>query len=198
MSLTPEPEMGDLLLGADFRDPAIPGWRTTNPENFEFKPGPPPEIVVTHPKSDQIHPVVRTPAPFDDFDASIAIRFLEGDYDQISAGFEVRSCDEGDYVLRISAQGTFQCGWHDKLDWGGYLVKWTTHPILKKEFGASNRLRVILNGNQIRVYLNGALATSLRDDRFSSGTVRVVVSPGKKKKMKVAFSDLQLRELPSD
>jgi len=111
--------MGDLLLGADFSDPEVPGWRLIDPENFEFKSGPAPELVVTHPKSDLIHPVVRTPAPFDDFDASITIRFLEGNYDQISAGFEVRSCDEGDYIIRISAQGTFQCGWHDKTDWGG-------------------------------------------------------------------------------
>lgn len=190
--------MGDLLLGADFKNPDVPGWKVDNREMLEFKPGPPAELLIDHPKSDLIHPIVRTAAPFDDFDASITIRFLEGEYDYISAGFEVRSCDAGDYVIRISAQGTFQIGWHDKTDWGGYLLKWTSHPILKTEMGEPNRLRAVLKGDQIRVYLNGVLATSLRDDKFSSGTVRVVISPGKTSNIKVAFSDLQLRELPSD
>jgi hypothetical protein len=198
MTLTPEPKMGDLLLGADFVNPEVPGWRVDNREMLVFKPGPPPELQVDHPKSDLIHPIVRTPAPFDDFDASVTIRFLEGDYESISAGFEVRSCDAGDYVIRISAQGTFQIGWHNKTDWGDYLLKWTSHPILKTKMGEANRLRAVLKGDQIRVYLNGVLTTSLRDDKFSSGTVRVVISPGQKSRIRVAFSDLQLREPPTD
>jgi len=196
LSQTPEPEMGDLLLGADFRDPDVPGWKISSPEKVKFEKGPPPELVYTHPKSDLIHPVVRTPAPFDDFDVGVTIRFLEGSYDHISAGIEIRSCDAGDYVIRISAQGTFQVGTHEETEWGETLVKWTSHPSLETEMGAANRLRVVARGSQIRVYLNGVLATSLRDDKIHSGTVRLVASPGKKSKLKVAYSDLQLREIP--
>ena len=105
MILTPEPEMGDLLLGADFADPDVPGWKVLNRETLEFKPGTPPELIVDHPKSDLIHPIVRTPAPFDDFDVGITMRFLDGSYDHINAGFEVRSNDDWDYVIRISEIG---------------------------------------------------------------------------------------------
>ncbi len=193
-SLTPEPEMGDLLLGANFSDFKVPGWRVYTPEHLKFKPGPPPELWASLPKSDRIHTVVSTPGPFDDFDASVTIRFIEGHREYASAGMEVRASDAGDYVVRVSAQGTFQVGWHDKDAWGGTLVNWTAHPALRDEMGASNRLRVILRGQQMRVYLNGVLATSLQDGRFPGGKVRVVVSPGAKSPIVAAFSDLQLRE----
>ena len=59
-SLTPEPDLGDLLLGTDFRDPTLPGWLLSTPENVQFKPGPPPELWARFPASNYIHPVVRT------------------------------------------------------------------------------------------------------------------------------------------
>lgn len=188
--------MGDLLLGADFRDSKVPGWVVLNRDKLSFHPGPPPELLVKHPESNLIHPIVRTPAPFDDFDVSVTIRFLDGEYEQVSAGFEVRSSDEGDYVIRISSQGTFNIGWHQGTDWGGHLVKWTEIPGLRREWGDANRLRVVAIGNRLRVYINGVLITSLRDDRFQSGLIRLVVSPGKDKPMQVSFSDLQLRAVP--
>jgi len=159
------------------------------------KERPPPELWAKYPKSDRIHPVLRTPAPFDDFDASVTIRFIDGRYEQINAGFELRFSDDGDYVIRISGQGTFSVGWHKETDWGDHVVKWTKHPILKTEMGEANRLRVLMKGDRIRVYINGVLATLLRDDRYSSGLVRVVVSPGNDSGIEAAFSALQLREL---
>jgi hypothetical protein len=193
-SLTPEPEMGDLMLGADFTDPDVPGWVVVNREKLTFTPGPPAEMWVKFPKSDRIHPVLRTPAPFDDFDISVTIRFISGDYKQISAGLELRFSDDGDYVIRISSQGTFSVGWHEKTEWGGHLIKWTTHPSLRTTLGEPNRLRVVMWGDQIRIYLNGVLATSLRDDRYTVGKLRLVVSPGEDSPLEVAFSDFQLRE----
>ena len=165
-TLTPEPDMGNLLLGADFLDSEVPGWVVVDLDNLEFKSDPTPELWARYPKSDRIHPVLRTPAPLDDFDASVTIRFIEGSYEHVSAGLELRSSSEGDYVIRISAQGTFSVGWHDKLEWGGNLVKWTTHPALNTEMGDANRLRVVMKGSRIRVYINGMLATSLRDGKF--------------------------------
>jgi hypothetical protein len=196
-SLTPQPEMGDLILGADFRDPKVPGWVISFEDKVEFKNDPDPELWATFTPGDVIYPVIRTPGIFDDFDVGVTIRFMEGSHDHISAGFELRfDGDKGDYVFRISAQGTFQVGWHKAKEWGDTLVGWTTHPSLRTEMGAANRLRVVLQGNKIRVYLNGVLATSLRDERYSSGLVRVVVSPySKKPNTVVAFSDLQLREV---
>jgi hypothetical protein len=191
-SQTPEPSMGNLLLGADFRDPSIPGWINAAPDQLEFRPGSPAEAWINLAASDLIHPVVRTSGPFDDFDAGVTIRFISGIHDQVSAGFELRSWDPGDYVVRISAQGTYSVGWHDKNEWGGYLVPWASHPALRGEWGDANRLRVLLRADQMRVYFNGVLALSLRDGRFPIGRLRVVLSPGKADAV-AAFSDLQIR-----
>ncbi len=73
-SLTPKPEMGDLMLGADFTNPDVPGWKVLNRDKLQFEPGPPPELWAEFPASELIHPVVRTPGHFDDFDASVTIR----------------------------------------------------------------------------------------------------------------------------
>lgn len=195
-SSSPEPEMGDLILGADFRDSKLPGWVISYEDKVEFKNEADPELWATFTPAEVIFPVIRTPGIFDDFDVGVTIRFIKGSYEHISAGFELRYGDEGDYVFRISAQGTFQVGWHKEKEWGETLVSWTKHPNLRSEMGDANRLRVVLRGNRIRVYLNGVLATSLRDDHFSAGLVRVVVSPSKKKpNTVVAFSDVQLREI---
>jgi hypothetical protein len=194
-SLAPEPELGDLLLGADFRELDLPGWVPLNRNNLEFRPGSPAELWATFPPSDRIHPILRTPGPFDDFDVSATLRFLKGAYEHISAGFELRSSDEGDYVVRISAQGTFNIGWHNRMDWGGPIVAWTDHPSLRARLGEVNRLRVIMRGDLVRVYINGMLATSIHDARFRSGTIRLIVSPSSREPLTVAFSDLQLRDV---
>ncbi len=197
-SLTPQPELGDLILGADFRDPEVPGWVIPYKDKIQFKNDQGPELWANFEPADVIYPAIRTPGSFDDFDISVTIRFIEGNYEQMSAGFELRYGDIGDYVFRISAQGTFQIGWHKEKEWGDTLVKWTTHPNLRTEIGDANRLRVALQGEKIRVYLNGVLATSLRDNRFESGLIRVIVSPGyEKPNTVVAYSDLQLRETAS-
>lgn len=190
--------MGDLLLGADFRDPQVPGWVVVSPDKMEFRPGAVGEAWVNYPASDLIHPVLRTPGPFDDVDVSVTIRYVEGAYEYISSGLELRSGDDGDYVVRISAQGTFSVGWHNKTEWGGNLVKWNEHTALRKKMGEPNRLRVVMRGEQMRVYLNGMLATSLRDSRYAAGFVRLVVTPSKHQAITVAYSDLQLREPPRD
>jgi hypothetical protein len=192
-SQTPEPTLGNLLLGADFRDPAIPGWIISAPDQLELRPGSPAEAWISLPASDLIHAVIRTPGPYDDLDAGVTIRFISGVRDQVSAGFDVRSWDPGDYVVRISAQGTFSVGWHDKNQWGDYLVPWATHPALRGDWGEANRLRVTLRGDQMRVYFNGVLALSLRDGRFPVGRLRLVFSPGKGEAV-AAFSELQLRQ----
>ena len=195
LTFTPEPALGDLLLGADFRDPQLRGWKTFNNDKWELRPGARGELWAKFPASNLIHPVLRTPGPLDDFDLSVSMRFIEGAQDYLSAGFEVRTSDDGDYIIQISAQGTFRVGWHTKTEWGGEFFKWTDHPALRKGMNEENRLRVILRADLLRVYLNGIVAASLHDAKFPFGYARLVVSPGDQKQPAVvAFSDLQLRE----
>ena len=194
VSLTPAPDLGDLLLGADFRDPDLPGWKVFDRDKLEFRPGSPAEMWVRYPASDLNHAILRSPGPLDDVDASVTIRLMEGTLNHVKAGFELRSNESGDYIIHTSVQATYRVGWHNGTEWGGQLVDWTEHPALVPGLGQPNRLRVVLRGDQLRVYLNGVLATSVRDTRYTFGFVRLVVSPGNDAPMTVAFSDLQLRE----
>ena len=41
---TPEPDMGDLLLGADFGNDNLPGWEIIRDGEISFHKGNPPEL----------------------------------------------------------------------------------------------------------------------------------------------------------
>jgi hypothetical protein len=185
-----------LIAAADLSSPDVPGWQVVNPDKLTFKPSDPPEVTAEFPKADLYFPILRTFSSFDDFDLECSIRFLEGEYDRLHAGVEFRYGDGGDYVASISPQGTFRVGWHAKSDWGGTLSPWQTHPELKTGWDAVNRLRVLTRGPRIQFYLNGFFAGSIRDTKFHSGLIRIVLAP-KVKHSRVAFSDIILRELPN-
>jgi hypothetical protein len=187
-----ESQDGRLILNADFATPHAPGWSVHNADKLTFKPG---ELWAAFPASDRIHPVLSTPGHYDDLDMAVTVRFLEGSYKHIYAGLELRFNDGGDYSFHVSAQGTYRVAWHDKREWGGALVDWTAHPAMSQEMGARHRLRVVLRGDRMRVFLNGGLATSLRDTRFTAGSARVVISPTEKGKAVVAYSGVELREV---
>jgi hypothetical protein len=54
---------------------------------------------------------------------------------------------------------------------------------------------VIFDGDRMRVYLNGTLATSLKDNRYKMGKLIVVVEPNGGTNLGIAFSNLQVREI---
>ncbi len=65
---------------------------------------------------------------------------------------------------------------------------------MKEGGGEINRMRVLNRGEQIRVYLPGSLAASIRDARYTTGRALVVVGPiGEDTRL--AISDLQIREV---
>ncbi len=202
-TLTPEPDMGDLILGADFSAGTVPGWGRFHTDKTELKPGTPPELRAEFPSSNLMHYVLQSSGLFDDYDASVSIRFLQGNTRYIRAGFALRyDPNQGGYALLISAQSTYMIGWYHqgddgKLAWAGELIDWTEHTALREGLNASNRLRVVMYGERMRVYLNGVLASSLRDEKFRLGQVRLGLEPSDKSSIAVAFSDLQLREVPA-
>lgn len=191
-----KPDIGDLLLGADFQEGKIPGWIVYQKENIQFRHQSPypPELWVTLPGENAFKGILQSPGPLFNCDLSVNIRFISGIWDQIRAGVEFRHRDEGDYLVAISPQGTFCIGYHNERQWGDYLSKWGDHDSLNIGWEELNRLRVITRGDQIRVYLNGSLAASLLDFRYKQGSVMVVVGPIDGDAV-VAFSDLQLRQV---
>jgi hypothetical protein len=199
-TLTPEPDMGDLLLGADFGNKIIPGWEVINEDMLTFHKGRPSELRGTYRPSYNTYYVLKSSGFLDDFDASINIKFTDGDTEIIRAGFYPRYIHEGGgYAVFVSAQGSYNVGYYVKdknneLVWET-LMAWSYHTALKSGLNETNRLRLICDGDRFRIYLNGVLATSFKDDRYQKGKLYVAVAPTEKSSLGITFSDLQLREV---
>jgi hypothetical protein len=196
---TPEPGMGDLLLGADFGSNTLPGWEVLHEGEITFHRGDPSELRGFYKPNINSYYVLKSSGFLDDFDASITIKFTEGDENLITAGFYPRFSSDGGYAVYISPLGSYNIGYFTKDTNGNFkwnnLVDWTSHASLRKGKDVTNRLRVIMDGEKMRVYLNGVLATSLKDDRYKMGKLHVVAEPNGETNLGVAYSDLQVREV---
>ncbi len=183
-----------LLLQADFGQQVLNGWQLdTDDKQFEYHKEHDPELWVTLPATSLMRTVMSTTGVFDDFDVSLTSRFIAGKPGGMSVGLKLRRSDEGDYLVCLAGNGMYSAGWHKQVDWGGDFVNWTAHSAAHTGLGAANQLRVVMQGKQMQIYLNGVLASSLQDDRYHSGFVRVVVSPPREMSMTLAISELTLR-----
>jgi hypothetical protein len=196
---TPEPSMGDLLLGADFSKKPIPGWGLFNESQLKFIPGNPPEMQLSFEPKVGLFDVIGSSGLFDNVDVGVTIKFLEGKHEWIYGGIITRYTAEGGYAFLVSAQSSYKFGYYakgaeDKIVWTD-LMPWTSHTALRSGLNQTNRLRVICNGDRLRVYLNGVLATATRDTRFEVGKIFVSFSPSKESNIVAAISDLQLRDV---
>lgn len=199
-TLTPEPGMGDLLLGADFRSDILPGWELIKDGEITFHKGNPSELRGFYKPRINSYYVLKSSGFLDDFDASITIKFTDGDEKLITAGFYPRMTNDGGYGVYISPVGSYNIGYFTidttsgDFKWNT-LVDWTHHASLRTGRNMTNRLRVICDGEKFRVYLNGVLATSLKDNRYKMGKLFLVAEPNGETNLGVAFSDLQVREV---
>jgi len=197
---TPEPDMGDMLLGADFANETLPGWEIIRDGEMSFHKGNPPELRGLYKPRLNSYYVLISSGFLDDFDSGISIRFTEGDEKLITAGLYLRINNEGGYAVYISPLGQYNIGYFtvdttsNNFKWNT-LVDWTSHASLRKGKDVTNRLRVIMDGEKMRVYLNGVLATSLKDNRYKMGKLHVVAEPNGETNLGVAYSDLQVREV---
>jgi hypothetical protein len=199
-SFTPEPAMGNLILGADFRQDNLPGWGFPNRDNVQFINGAPPELRFNYPAKVGLWYALNSSGFYDDVDASLTIRFYAGSEDIIDAGLVLRYRKTiGSYCILISPLGTYVVGTYEKgtgdsLDWKA-ITSWTKHTALRKGFNQVNRLRVLIKGDHLRVYLNGVLATSIHDERFKEGEILLAAEASEKSAVDVGYSDLQIREV---
>jgi hypothetical protein len=197
---TPEPDMGNLILGADFRQAPIAGWSFPNEDNVRVSNGVRPELRFKYPAVSGLWFALNSSGYFDNVDASVSITFYEGNADYIDAGLVLRYRKAvGAYFVLISPLGTYTVAYYEKgqgerLDWKT-IMGWTKHDALHKGLNQVNRLRFLANGDHLRVYLNGVLATSIRDNRYDEGEVLLAAEGTDKSIVDVGFSDLQLREV---
>lgn len=199
-TLTPEPDMGDLLLGADFSQKTMPGWETVNEDKLTFHKGPPAELRGKFLPQFNSYYMLKSSGFLDNFDVSATIRFFEGEKEWIRAGYFFRHTTEGGYGVMVSVQASYTFGYVAKDEKGELLfykiMPWSWHTALRPGMDVFNRLRVICNGSNFRIYLNGVLATSFQDERFKMGKFYLAAEPSEKSSMEVGFSDLQVREVP--
>ncbi|MBI3168300.1 MAG: DUF1080 domain-containing protein [Chloroflexi bacterium] len=199
-TLTPEPDMGDLLLGADFSQKTIPGWETVNTDMLSFHNGPPAELRGKFKPQFNSYFMLKSSGFLDNFDASVTMRFFDGNKEWINAGCFFRHTPEGSYGVMVSAQASYTFGYVARDEKGESLfykiMPWSYHTALRPGMDAFNRLRVICNGGNFRIYLNGVLATSFQDERFKMGRFYLAAEPSEKSSVEVGFSDLQIRETP--
>ncbi|HMS01091.1 MAG TPA: hypothetical protein PKK96_03415 [Anaerolineales bacterium] len=198
-TFTPEPDMGDLILGADFSSKTMPGWEVINEELLTFHKGNPSELRGSYKPHTNTYYVLKSSGFLDDFDASINMKFTGGEENIIRAGFYLRFSDNGGYAVLVSVIGSYTIGYYKKdekneLKWED-LLPWANHTALRAGMNETNRLRVLCDGRQFRVYLNGVLATSFKDDQFKRGKLYLAVVPTEKSSLDITFSDLQLREV---
>ncbi|HKY55973.1 MAG TPA: hypothetical protein VJM08_16780 [Anaerolineales bacterium] len=198
-NLSPETGLGAMLLDADFGSRNLPGWELVDVEKLTFHRGNPSELHGSYGPRISAYYVLKSSGYFDDFDAGINIRFTDGDQNLIMAGLYPRFTNDGGYAIYISPMGSYVIGYFTKDEKGEWkwdtIMDWTNHSAIRAGMNENNHLRVVCDGERIRVYLNGVLATSFRDSRFKMGKLYVVAEPNGETNLGIAFSDLQLREV---
>jgi hypothetical protein len=199
-SLTPQPDLGDLILGADFRRKPIAGWNFPNEDNVQLLDGAHPELRAKFPAKEWVYYALSSAGFFDDIDASVSMIFYSGSLPDIDAGISLRyRKGVGSYTFQISPLGTYAVGYYapgsgEDMDWH-HILSWTKHAAIRPGLDQFNRLRVVGKGDRLHVYINGVLATSIHDDRYDIGEVLLLAEAGKQQDIEVGFTDLQLREV---
>jgi hypothetical protein len=200
-TLTPEPDMGNLVLGADFRSESIPGWGFPNKDKITLLNSTPPELRFKFKPESGVLYALNSSGYFDDIDVSASIQFYEGSVDYIDAGIMLRyRKDIGGYMVLIDPAGRYTLAYYEKgtdaLVWK-YILNWTKHSALKPGLYQINRIRFIANKDHLQVYLNGVLATSIHDSIHKEGEVLLAAEATDKSSIDVGFTNLQLREVKS-
>jgi hypothetical protein len=199
-AVTPEPDIGNLVLGADFSQEPIAGWNFPNKDDIRLIHGNPPELRAKFKAASELYYVINSSGYFDDIDASVNIRFYGGNLEYIDAGLMVRYQKSiGSYFVLISAQSTYtvacyEKGEKDELVWKT-IMNWTKHSAIRPGLNQTNRLRIIAHDEHLHIYLNGVLATSIHDHRYEEGEVILATEGTAKSSVEVGFTDLQLREV---
>jgi hypothetical protein len=197
LSDTDSPRRGELLLAADFRDPGLPGWRVYQKERLRVGEGGLPRLVGGFPKKENTSWLFESDGSFDNIDAAVTITFL--DVQDVTKpcrlGFDFRSTDEGHYCVDISPKGNYCVARYESASEEKWriLVRFASHPALRPGVGVANRLRVVAYNDHLRVHVNDVLVSSVRDSRFTYGTVGVVLE-NTGTDVTFALSDLELRE----
>jgi len=193
----PEHVLGDLLQRPDLLAAPILGWTIYKPELLRLDRAHE-ELIIKAPGGPSLLDILRSAGTYADLDLSVTYRLLRGDpaAKGLGFGFGLRWFTKdgvNGYLIECRMNGRLAVLRYDKGK-SESLVNYVEHNTLKVGVGARNRLRVLIDGPLLRVYLNGQLASDLRDDTYRQGVLRVFISPADAEDAEIAISDLELRE----
>lgn len=194
----PEHAVGDLLVGTDLGDRRLVGWSVSKPEVVRFD-SVEHELVARVPGSPNSAEILRSSGYFADLDVGVTFRFIDADVtDKWSGiGLSLRWRNDGrgtcDYLFEVRASGRYAV-FRFREGKSESLVPLIEHAALRVGVGERNRLRVVADGPSLRVFLNGVLASSVRDEVWTQGRIRLVVTPPDASTVEVGFAELEIRE----
>src|SRR5919199_2906339 len=148
LSETRGPRRGELLLGADFLNPEVPGWRLYYKESLRVGEGGLNRLVGDFPKQESSRWIIESYGSFDNIDASVTITFLEvrDVTKHCRLGFAIRWTEAGRYSVDIAPKGNYCVASYEKQGDAGkwhMLVEYASPPALRGGGGVANRLRVL-------------------------------------------------------
>ncbi len=121
----------------------------------------------------------------------VSVRLRKGDQaGAVGLKFGRPAKGERFYTFAVSANGAYRLAKRN----GGWIypIDWTSDPIVKQGYGATNRLAVEIRGRTIECYVNGKYVGSYEDTSEVRGNVGLYLDM---KGMEAVFSDLRVAEL---
>ena len=153
----------------DFDAKGIADWTVVQGQwVVEDMPGAPAgkKALVQRATRNEFNVIVAPPGPFTDVDVSVTFDPLSGNEDA-SGGIVFRFADGKYYVVRANAlEGNFRLYAYDR---GRRQL--ATASVKAPALGRWHQLRVVIVGDHIQAWLDGALLLDHRDARFTSGRV---------------------------
>ena len=130
---------------------------------------------------------------FKDFGLQVTARQVSGGPDN-SYGVLFRYIDEGNfYRFDLTGDGGYAVLKSEHNEWAT-LADWRQSAHIKP-LGEENRIRVVCQGDEMVLYVNGQQLVSVEDDSFERGDVGLFASTFSDPNVEVAFDDLEIWEI---
>jgi hypothetical protein len=132
---------------------------------------------------------------FTGYQVEVDARQVEGPVDN-NFGLLLRYQSDGDdfYWFQISADGYYSFDLRQDSEWTS-LVDWVESDAIRQGLDATNRLKVICEGNQFRFYVNDVFLGEVADSSVSLGSIGLAAGAFDEPGVVIHFDDLSVYAL---
>lgn len=187
----PPREEGEIIFRDDFSDPrsGLGEYRDRNSERG-YQNG---EYVIKVREKDITIYADYEKRVFDDFDLTVTVRQISGPLDNYF-GLLFRMTDVNNwYAFNISGDGYFQIRKRTAGDFRN-VVRWTRTRFVNQG-NATNHLRLVCQGDEISVYVNGHHLATVQDNDHRRGRIALAAGSNEAGDLRVAFDNLVVRRI---